>query len=45
MKSLTEEILRQMYIEKWDGELPEVMSDGAGIYVGLGGAPDEKGAG
>ena len=25
-KTLTEMILREMYIEKWDGKLPEVMS-------------------
>lgn len=26
-KSLTEQILREMYIEKWDGKLPQVVAD------------------
>ena len=34
-KSLTPEILKQMYIEKWDGILPKVMSNGTDILVGL----------
>lgn len=34
-KSLTEQILRQMYIEKWNGELPQtVAGDAAEILVG-----------
>lgn len=30
-KSLTENILREMYINKWDGKLPSVVSDGSVI--------------
>jgi len=31
-ENLTSEILQRLYIEKWDGELPQVMSDGNMIY-------------
>ena len=31
-KSLTEKILQEMYIEKWDGKLPQVVTDGDTIF-------------
>lgn len=34
-KSLTSEILKQMYIEKWNGILPKVMSNDSNILIGL----------
>lgn len=37
-ESLTEEVLTQQFYEKWDGKLPEVMTDsGNGIIVDVGG--------
>lgn len=36
-ESLTDEILKQQYYEKWDGKLPEVMTDnGSGVIVNAG---------
>jgi len=31
-ENLTQEILQRLYIEKWDGKLPQVVSDGNMIY-------------
>lgn len=31
--SLTEEVLKQKYYEKWDGKLPSVMADSTGIII------------
>jgi len=41
-ESLTEDILRQMYIEKWDGKLPTVIAgeDSASIMVQPGGSTE-----
>jgi hypothetical protein len=27
-KSLTDKILQEMYLDKWDGKLPQVVTDG-----------------
>lgn len=36
-ESLTDEVLRQMYLEKWDGKLPEVVAgDDNGMIVDIG---------
>lgn len=32
-ESLTDEVLKQQYYEKWDGKLPSVMSDSNGIII------------
>jgi regulator of protease activity HflC (stomatin/prohibitin superfamily) len=32
-RSLTDKILQEMYLEKWDGKLPEVVTDGSGIII------------
>ena len=32
-ESLTDEVLKQQYYEKWDGKLPTVMSDSNGIII------------
>jgi regulator of protease activity HflC (stomatin/prohibitin superfamily) len=32
-KSLTDKILQEMYIDKWNGELPEVMSGADGLSI------------
>lgn len=32
-ESLTEEVLKQQYYEKWDGKLPSVMADSNGIII------------
>ena len=32
-QSLTDEVLRKQYYEKWDGKLPSVMSDSNGIII------------
>lgn len=34
-KSLTDEILRQNYIDKWDGKLPQYVGDGSGVIVDI----------
>ena len=34
-KSLTNEILRQNYIDKWDGKLPQYVGDGSGVIVDI----------
>ncbi|MCC8049822.1 MAG: hypothetical protein LIP10_04065 [Clostridiales bacterium] len=34
--SLSEKILLQMYLEKWDGVLPKVTSDGSGMILDIG---------
>lgn len=34
-KSLTDKILREMYIEKWNGELPKVVSDDSSLMFDL----------
>ena len=35
-KSLTEQILRESWIEKWNGELPQYMSDDNGsVLIGF----------
>ena len=31
-KSLTDKILQEMYINKWDGKLPQVVTDGDTIF-------------
>lgn len=31
-RSLTDKILREMYINKWDGKLPQVVSDGGAMF-------------
>lgn len=33
-ESLTDEVLKQQYYEKWDGKLPSVMADSNGIIIG-----------
>ena len=36
-ESLTDEVLRQMWLDKWNGKLPEVMtSDGTGVMIDIG---------
>jgi len=37
-QSLTDKILREMYINKWDGKLPSVVSDGS-LITDLTGTP------
>ena len=32
-ESLTDEVLKQQYYEKWDGKLPSVMADSNGIII------------
>lgn len=34
-KSLTDEILRQNYIDKWDGKMPQYVGDGSGVIVDI----------
>ncbi len=34
-KSLTDNILRDKYLEKWNGELPKVVSDGDGLMFDI----------
>ncbi len=34
-KSITDNILREMYIEKWNGELPKVVSDNSSLMYDL----------
>lgn len=35
-KSLTEDVLKKMYLDKWDGKLPTVSSEGAGVITNIG---------
>lgn len=38
-ESLTDEVLRQLYLEKWNGKLPDVMTGSdSGIIIDIGGA-------
>lgn len=34
-KSLTDEILHQNYIDKWDGKLPQYVGDGSGVIIDI----------
>ena len=38
-ESLTDSVLKQMYIEKWNGELPKVSSD-SGVMIDIGNISD-----
>ena len=39
-KEVKDAMLRQMFYEKWNGELPQVMSDGSLIYDISGGSAE-----
>ncbi len=45
-ESLTEQVLRDKYLEKWDGSLPTFVGDGTGsVLVGIDGSALGKGSG
>ena len=39
--SLNDQVLREKYIEKWNGELPNVVTDGSAIITGITGESTE----
>lgn len=42
-KSITEKILKDKYIEKWNGQLPKVVSDDSSMLFNIDGADTNKG--